>query len=284
MTRKRLLKDNVAIRQKQRRWREEIINVGNLNLFEDIPSNDSDSATDSIHSDGARSTLLVFQNAENRVEDEARQFVQDDHFTDVDQDHADVDHVDVDADLEDHAGNLDQDDCVSLNASAVELSSDIDSYATDFDDDFLDSAANSDFSDLEDDFGGSNSTEVELRKDLANWATEDKIPRTSVNKLLQILRKHESTSFLPSDYRTLLKTKRDVETRIVNPGNYYHFGLVAGLLSALDVLKIENVSGKLLVQINIDGNPLVKSSGSQFWPICGLIRNMRENIVFPVGI
>ncbi|XP_046485090.1 uncharacterized protein [Neodiprion pinetum] len=52
------------------------------------------------------------------------------------------------------------------------------------------------------------------------------------------------------------------------PGNYYHFGLANALTkSVLKYYMPEDFPSEIKFDINVDGPPLTKSSGSQFWPI-----------------
>lgn len=123
-----------------------------------------------------------------------------------------------------------------------------------------------------------------LRKDLCDWSVSENIPRTSLTKLLKVLKRHPALGELPSDSRTLLKTPRCVNTKEMKPGSYYHFGLVDGLSRSLSSLGLIELPSEILVQINMDGLPLADSSNSQFWPILGLIRNVEKEVVFLIGI
>jgi len=91
---------------------------------------------------------------------------------------------------------------------------------------------------------------------------------------------------MPKNARTILKTRtiqHAQNLKVVNPGFYHHFGLSAAIkqyfhnyteIADIDIIK---------VVIGIDGLPLFKSSCSQFWPILGYIRPLK-NVVFPIGI
>lgn len=126
--------------------------------------------------------------------------------------------------------------------------------------------------------------QAELKRDLCNWVVECGIPRTYVTKLLKILRKNEALSFLPSDYRALLRTMRHVTAREMGSGSYYHFGMRSGLVrSLMKSLGFDSqLPGSVDLLINIDGVPLSKSSGAQFWPILAVI--MGEKDPFVIGI
>ncbi|CAI6377781.1 unnamed protein product, partial [Macrosiphum euphorbiae] len=118
---------------------------------------------------------------------------------------------------------------------------------------------------------------------LKNWALECNDPHSTLNKLLYILNKEDDPSLfqtLPLDSRTLLNSGCSKTTNIINihPGTYYHFGLSEGITRHL--LKFKH-NDEVKVIIGVDGLPLSKSSGSQFWPILAYI-HPHSNNVFPV--
>lgn len=94
------------------------------------------------------------------------------------------------------------------------------------------------------------------------------ISHTCVNDLLQILRTFGHKD-IPNDARTFLRTPRSGSINIVNMcgGQYIHFGLVENIRRF--VLKYNIQENNLKMNVGIDGLPLTKSSGSQFWPILG---------------
>ena len=123
-----------------------------------------------------------------------------------------------------------------------------------------------------------------MKIELAKWTVECGIPRTHVNKLLVLLQKCSELSYLTKDYRTLLKTVRNVETKVVHPGTYFHFGLKNGILRSFFHLSLRTVPDKIEIFVNIDGIPLAKSSNAQFWPILAMIRGLNGSKPFVVGI
>jgi len=128
--------------------------------------------------------------------------------------------------------------------------------------------------------------EQKLLHNLAEWVLACKIPRTHVSKLLKVLRQFPNLQFLPNDYRSLLKTVRRVEVKLVNPGFYFHFGISSGvtrsLFSSFQSFGVPSVIVKLF--INIDGIPLCKSGGSQFWPILGKLSHLPKSKPFVIGV
>lgn len=122
-----------------------------------------------------------------------------------------------------------------------------------------------------------------LRKNLAYWATSERITRTSVNKLLHFLREEQDLQSLPANVRTLLKTPRSATPMTMEHGKYCHFGIANGLAFIFKTCNNAQLPDEVILSINIDGLPLVKSSGSQLWPILGSIRNFYNKKPFLIG-
>ena len=103
---------------------------------------------------------------------------------------------------------------------------------------------------------------------LSSWTSRHKIGSNALNDLLQILRDYHSE--LPKDARTLMKTQTKYNILSICGGSYYHFGISKSVLQKLITSsQILSDVQTVCLQINIDGLPLFKSSGSQFWPILG---------------
>ena len=85
------------------------------------------------------------------------------------------------------------------------------------------------------------------------------------------------------DARTLLKTPRDVEVNTLKGGGKYcHLGIEDGLKN-MPNYDLGSIS-ELKMQINIDGLPISKSSGSQVWPILIGLADFHEIRPFVAGI
>lgn len=130
------------------------------------------------------------------------------------------------------------------------------------------------------------SSEIDLQTELANWAVSNHVSQCSFNKLLRVLKKPRKESEyekLPFDCRVLLKTeKADDVTHITSKGSYYHFGILEGVLHTLTTNSVTVIDQNILkLDINVDGLPLAKSSGSQFWPVLGSIL---EHKPFVIGV
>ena len=89
---------------------------------------------------------------------------------------------------------------------------------------------------------------------------------------------------LPRDARTILKTQGEIKTKKMEGGEYYHFGLAAGLMSKLKSLKLPANLTTIKLQFSIDGLPLFRSSRTQFWPILAAINADYSRSPFLVGL
>lgn len=122
-----------------------------------------------------------------------------------------------------------------------------------------------------------------LKDFLASWSLNFNISHIALNGLLKGLKNHECFKDLPVDSRTLLSTPKNIcqSIQTVMPGIYYHFGLSSAILKYTP----NNVT-EVNIAIGIDGVPLSKSSGGQFWPILGYImsESSSRKKVFPIGI
>ena len=107
------------------------------------------------------------------------------------------------------------------------------------------------------------------------------LKRKHISLLLKFLRRYKWHENLPSDYRTLLKSIKKVETKPMSPGKYYHFGLLRGLLKICE--NIIEAPGIISLFVNYDGVPMTKSSNVSLWPILGHVREISDD-PFIVGI
>lgn len=99
-----------------------------------------------------------------------------------------------------------------------------------------------------------------LHNDLREWATKYNVGYKTLSSLLGVLNKNNIN--VPLDARTLLKVPRTVD-----------LGLKHGIVNSLNKYFCNNVPSELKVDVSVDGLPLSKSSGSQYWPILGAIIN-----------
>ncbi|CAG7820257.1 unnamed protein product [Allacma fusca] len=68
-------------------------------------------------------------------------------------------------------------------------------------------------------------SENTLREFICQWTSGHKIPHNAVSELLQHLKNNKEFSLLPRDARTILKTPRSTDIKIMSPGKYVHFGI-----------------------------------------------------------
>jgi len=111
--------------------------------------------------------------------------------------------------------------------------------------------------------------DFDLCNKLSEWALENKVTATTVDKLLKVL--HPYHPSLPVTYRSLLKTDFSVpEVKTVGSGEYMHYGIEQGLCKHKDcIMKLGTQDIKY--NVNIDGLLLYKSSSTQLWPIVGRV-------------
>ena len=107
-----------------------------------------------------------------------------------------------------------------------------------------------------------------FKSSLTEWVLDCNVTKTSVNKLLKVLRSQEEFSFLPSSYKTLIKTPRSVNLKTLGPGQYYHFGLEEAIIHCLESENADaNSISSIRSIINTDGTSLSNSSMSEVWPL-----------------
>lgn len=124
---------------------------------------------------------------------------------------------------------------------------------------------------------------MSFNEKLRDWALHNKITDQALRELLNLLKFNDvNKEMLPKDPRTLLKKdNKKIETLEVSGGQYWHFG-IAEILNAIQRANIK-IPNSLELTINIDGIPVCKSSGKQFWPILMKIKGVLQKPV-PVGI
>ena len=134
------------------------------------------------------------------------------------------------------------------------------------------------------DDGSSNSFEssnrINFRLFLCNWKNKYNVTNNAVNALLCYLVESKIYTDLPKDCRTLMSTPTTRNIVRVEPGNYVHIGLKL----ALDAILSTNESvTEIILDFNIDGVPISKSSTSSLWLILGKVYNLPDESVFVIG-
>ncbi len=130
------------------------------------------------------------------------------------------------------------------------------------------------------DTGPAMSGVADLRSSLCTWALENNITQSATDDLLKILKPYHST--LPGSCKALLKTPRSSQSDVksVTNGEFWYKGIAPNLHSKL---RQNNLLGEIVVDINIDGLPLYKSSSINFWPILGCVEGKQET-PFIIGV
>ena len=117
---------------------------------------------------------------------------------------------------------------------------------------------------------------------LADWVVTRQIKECHVDALFKLLKTEENLSNLPKTCKSLLKTVRKTNLKPVFPVMYFHFGIRKCLEKQLNLQP--SVPKVIRMQVNIDGLPLAKTSGSQFYPILGLVLLNSKSNPFVFGI
>lgn len=111
---------------------------------------------------------------------------------------------------------------------------------------------------------------LDFQAGLRKWAIECNIPKTSLRKLLLLLKPIRPS--LPLHPDTLLETKPLSGVEKMGQGLYYNFGLHHVLEQ---VLKYDSTLMHLALSVNFDGLPIFKSSTCECWPIFILVDGLR---------
>ena len=156
-------------------------------------------------------------------------------------------------------------------------------------------------SDLETSLGFSSSkenenvTNISLNDSLRIWATTHNVTHTCVRDLIKILNPHVN-NILPEDPRTLLKTPRNIQVQKVSGGDFVYFGIMKGITRRLSQnlsdcefpiiskLKSQLQIPILSISVGIDGVPISSSNTKSFWPILGILDQVKNSSPFIIGL
>lgn len=116
---------------------------------------------------------------------------------------------------------------------------------------------------------------------LKQWVIDYGIQQNAVSNLLQILKSNGHPN-LPKDCRTFMQTPNKRNVLSINPGYYVHIGLKNGLKKHL--INVKELPSEILIDFNIDGVPISKSSTNCFWLILCRIFNLKNPRIFVVGV
>lgn len=124
--------------------------------------------------------------------------------------------------------------------------------------------------------------ELPIDEFLRNWANEFQVKQNCLNSLLKYLKTDYPN--LPIDSRTLMRTPKSRRIIDIGPGKYVHIGIRNNLESYLNNFEPDRLPKKLLLDFNIDGLPISKSSNSCFWLILCRIVGVDSFDIFPIGV
>ncbi|EFN64455.1 hypothetical protein EAG_07646, partial [Camponotus floridanus] len=112
-----------------------------------------------------------------------------------------------------------------------------------------------------------------IQLSLRQWSLTHNISHAALSDLLKLLKIRIPE--LPTNARSLLNTCRTIINKVIEPGQYYHFGVENCIKNLInDSNDFFKNTGIIELAINIDGLPLAKSSGSQVYPIlCRLVKH-----------
>lgn len=124
--------------------------------------------------------------------------------------------------------------------------------------------------------------EEKFRSDVIEWALENQITRSALQKVGAIFNDFIGKKLLPKDSRTLLHTPRTVEISTLDVDQkYWHNGLKFCLQN---VLKAISKPITISLTFNMDGLPIFKSSKDEFWPVLFNINEMPAIRPMVVGV
>lgn len=136
---------------------------------------------------------------------------------------------------------------------------------------------------------------VNLTDRLRLWSTTHNITQMCLGQLIQILNPHVNF-ILPTDPRTLMKTPRFVNIDKVSGGEFAYFGIKTGIVRRLKhtlsecnfplVQKMQSQSKLpiLSISVGIDGLPISNSNTKSFWPIIGILDQVKESTPFIIEL
>lgn len=123
--------------------------------------------------------------------------------------------------------------------------------------------------------------DINISNFLTLWALQFNIKSNALTALLKYLKRNDYPT-LPSDSRTLMCTPMKNKIIEISGGMYAHIGIKDYLDKML--AKCEIIPNEILLDFNIDGVPISKSSQSCFWMILAKPYDFLFDEVFVVGV
>lgn len=121
---------------------------------------------------------------------------------------------------------------------------------------------------------------------LNKWALKNNITHTALNELLQWFSTNPQVNNLPKDARTVLSTPKQIEKLTMGDGLFHYFGLTPEIKKVFIKYESKNSLNQFLyiLDFNIDGLPIHKSTKENFWPILCKIYNYPLEPPFVVAL
>lgn len=121
---------------------------------------------------------------------------------------------------------------------------------------------------------------------LGSWALKNNITHNALTELLHWFSTKPNIENLPRCARTLLNTPRHTAIVLMGQGEFYYYGIEKNLIQVYKKYEKETETHNLLyiLDFNIDGLPLHKSTKKSFWPILCKVCNYSEEPPFVVAL
>lgn len=117
---------------------------------------------------------------------------------------------------------------------------------------------------------------------LIEWKLSNNITSNATSELLKFLNKNGHPD-LPKDCRTLMQTPKQRLIIDIPPGKYVHISLKNSLETILTHHNDPDLN-EIIIDFNVDGVPISKSTNSSFWPILFRVRNIPTASVSCLGV
>ena len=175
-----------------------------------------------------------------------------------------------DSEFENFISTLSIDDLSYRDMECITDSSDSDSSLDSDDNDDYDNADDNDSNDIEM-YVEDDDEEETLKGALCDWYREcGSVGRDHLSDLLKLLRNFGHPE-LPKDSRAILNTPRNTVVKSCPPGEYFHYGIREALSN---ILSYKQLDKDIVIDINVDGLLITKSTNRTLWPILGkLVKN-----------
>lgn len=117
---------------------------------------------------------------------------------------------------------------------------------------------------------------------MREWAIyEGCISKKKLDNLL--LRLNPIFPTLPKSYKTLLRTPNHLDISVLPDGSMLWYKRIVRNLDAMLLDEYLNKYGNIIIDVNMDGLPITKSTRLKFWPVLGRLVHT-DNDPFLIGL